>query len=330
MHKTSMALTTGALVAIAGAFGGNAAAQESAATYPSRPLRIVVTFPPGGPTDLVARAVGQKLAEAWGQAVVVDNRPGAGGNIGTALVAKAAPDGYTLVLSNLGPMAISPYVYSKLPYDPIKDFVPITLAATSWFFLVVNPSLPVTTLKDLIALAKAKPGQLAYSSSGNATPAHLGGALLERAAGIRMTHVPYKGAGLSVPAVIGGEVQLAIESPPPIVPQVKAGKLRALGAARPNRSPLLPDVPTIAEAGLPGFEVGSWYGFHAPAGTPKAIVDKLNAEMLKALATNEMRDRLAAVGADIVATNPARYTEFIIAEMKKWETIIRATGVKVE
>jgi len=330
MHTITRVLVQGAAVVVPLLAAGAASAQEAAASYPSRPLRIVVTFPPGGPTDFVARAVGQKLAEAWGQPVVVDNRPGAGGNIGTALVGKAAPDGYTLVLSNLGPMAISPYVYSKLPYDPLKDFAPVTLAATSWFFLVVHPSVPAKSVKDLIALAKAKPGQLTYSSSGNATPSHLGGALFERAAGVRMTHVPYKGAGLSVPAVIGGEVQMAIESPPPIVPQVKAGKLRALGAARPDRSPLLPDVPTVAESGLPGFEVGSWYGFHAPAGTPKPILDKLNAEMVKWLNTPEMRERLAGVGADVVASTPGRYTEFIQSEMKKWQTIIRATGVKVE
>ena len=330
METISRALASAALGIVAGLMGASASAQGTAANYPNRPVRIVVTFPPGGPTDIIARAVGQKLADAWGQAMVVDNRPGAGGNIGTALVAKAPADGYTLVLSNLTPMAISPFVYSNLPYDPIKDFTPITLAATSWFFLVVTPSLPVTSVKELIALARSKPGQINYSSSGSATPAHLGGALLERAAGVRLTHVPYKGAGLSVPAVMAGEVQMAIESPPPIVPQVKAGKLRALAAARPDRSPLLPDVPTFAEAGMPGFEVGSWYGFHAPAGTPQPIIVKLHAEMAKALGTPEMRERLRNVGADVVASTPAGYTEFVLAEMKKWEAVIRATGVKVE
>jgi len=330
MQNISRVLAAGALGVVTGLLGTSAFAQETAANYPNRPIRIVVTFPPGGPTDIIARAVGQKLSDAFAQAVVVDNRPGAGGNIGTALVAKAPADGYTLVLSNLTPMAISPYVYSKLPYDPIKDFAPITLAATSWFFLVVTPSLPATSVKELIALAQSKPGQLTYSSSGNATPAHLGGALFERAAGVRLTHVPYKGAGLSVPAVISGEVQMAIESPPPIVPQVKAGKLRALAAARPDRSPLLPDVPTFTEAGLPGFEVGSWYGFHTPAGTPQPIIDKLHAEMTRALSSPEMRERLRNVGADVVASTPARYMEFVVAEMKKWSKVIQATGVKVD
>jgi len=308
----------------------SAFAQNAARTYPERPIRIIVTFPPGGPTDIIARAVGQKLVEAWGQPVVVDNRPGAGGNIGTDLAAKSAPDGYTLVLSNFGPLAISPFVYSKLPYDPIKDLTPITMAATSWFFVVTNPAVPATTLRELLALAKAKPGQLAFSSSGNASPSHLAGALFQSSAGLKLIHVPYKGGAPAVSAVIGGEVQIAIESPPPIVPQVKAGKLRALGAARANRSPLLPDVPTVSEAGLPGFEVGSWYGFHAPAGTPKAIIDKLHAEMVKAMGTSELRERFANVGAETIANTPAQYGAFVETELKKWGAVIKAAGVKVD
>ena len=307
-----------------------AGAQDNVRSYPDRPIRIVVTFPPGGPTDIIARAVGQKLAEAWGQPVVIDNRAGAGGNIGTDLVAKAPSDGYTLVLSNFGPLIISPFVYSKLPYDPVKDLTPITLAATSWFFLVVNPSVPATSLKELIALAKAKPGQLTFASAGNASPSHLAGALFQSVAGVTLTHVPYKGGAPSVAAVIGGEVQLAIESPPPIVPQVKAGKLRALGAARPDRSPLLPDVPTVSEAGLPGFEVGSWYGFHAPAGTPKPIIDKLHAEMVKAMRTPELRERFAAVGAETIANTPVQFRAFIDAELTKWGKVTKAAGVKVD
>ena len=305
-------------------------AQDIAGAYPNRPIRIVVTYPPGGPADIVARAVGQKLTETWGQPVVIDNRAGAGGNIGTELVAKSAPDGYTLVVSNFGPLIISPFVYSRLPYDPVKDLTPITLAATSWFFLVVHPSLPAGTVKELIALAKAKPGQLTFASAGNASPSHLAGALFQSVADIKLTHVPYKGGAPSVAAVIGGEVQLAIESPPPIVPQVKAGKLRALGAARPDRSPLLPDVPTVKEAGLPGFEVGSWYGFHAPAGTPKPIVDKLNAEMVRAMNTQELRDRFAAVGTETIANSPAQFGAFINAELKKWGKVISAASVKAD
>jgi tripartite-type tricarboxylate transporter receptor subunit TctC len=307
-----------------------ACAQDAARSYPDRPIRIIVTFPPGGPTDIIARTVGQKLAEAWGQPVVVDNRAGAGGNIGTDLAAKAAPDGYTLLLSNFGPLAISPFVYSKLPYDPIKDLSAITLAATSWFFVVTNPALPVGSIKDLIALAKTKPDQIAFASAGNASPSHLAAALFQSSAGVRLIHVPYKGGAPSVGAVIAGEVQLAIESPPPIVPQVKAGKLRALGAARANRSPLLPDVPTVSEAGLPGFEVGSWYGFHAPAGTPKAIIDKLHAAMVKAMATPELRERFANVGAETIANTPAQYGAFVASELKKWGAVVKAAGVKAD
>src|SRR6185369_625382 len=238
--------------------------------------------------------------------------------------------GYTLVVSNFGPLIISPFVYSRLPYDPVKDLMPITLAATSWFFLVVHPSVPAGTVKELIALAKARPGQLTFASAGNASPSHLAGALFQSVAGVTLTHVPYKGGAPSVAAVIGGEVQLAIESPPPIVPQVKAGKLRALGAARSTRSPLLPDVPTVSEAGLSGFEVGSWYGFHAPAGTPKPVIDKLHAEMVKAMNTPELRERFSNVGAETIANTPAQYGAFVQAELKKWSKVIQATGVKVD
>ena len=305
-------------------------AQNTAKDYPARPIRLIVTFPPGGPTDIVARAVGQKISEAWGQPVVVDNRAGAGGNIGMDLVAKSPADGYTLVLGSFGPMIISPFVYSKLPYDTIKDFAPITLGATSWFFMVVNPSVPVKSVKELIAHAKSKPGALTFSSSGNATPSHLAGELFKSLAGVNLTHVPYKGGAPAVAAVIGGEVQMAIESPPPIVPQVKAGKLRALGAASPKRSPLLPDVPTVSEAGLPGFQAGSWYGFLAPAGTPKPVIDKINAEMVKAIHGQELKDRFAAVGAESVGDSPSEFAAFIRAELKKWEKVVRATGVKAE
>ena len=313
------------LLATAGAH-----AQKAASNYPNRSIRIIVTFPPGGPTDIIARAVGQKLTEAWGQPVVVDNRAGAGGNIGTELAAKSAPDGYTLLLSNFGPLAISPFVYPKLPYDPVKDLAPITLAATAWFFVVSNPSSPLTSIKELIAQAKARPDAITFASAGNASPSHLAGALFQSSAGVHLRHVPYKGGAPSVGAVIAGEVQMAIESPPPIVPQVKAGKLRGLGAARATRSPLLPDVPTVGEAGLPGFEVGSWYGFHAPAGTPKPIIDKLHAEMVKAMNTPELRERFSNVGAETIANTPAQYGAFVQAELKKWSKVIQATGVKVD
>jgi tripartite-type tricarboxylate transporter receptor subunit TctC len=312
------------------AFGSAAFAQESADKYPSKPIRIIVTFPAGGPTDFVARAIGQSLSEAWGQTVVIDNRPGAGGNIGMNIAAKAPPDGYTLVLSSFGPMVISPFVYSSLPYDPIKDLTPITLAATNPFFFVVRPSLPATTVSEFVALAKAKPGGLTMSSSGIATPSHLAGAFLQSVAGISLTHVPYKGAGESIPAVVNEQVDVAVETPILIVPQVKAGKLRALLVSTAERSALLPDVPTGKEVGLPDFVASSWYGFHAPAGTPKPIIDKINAEMVKALRTPEMRERFASIGANAVSDSPAEFTAFVEAETAKWGKLIRAIGVKVE
>jgi tripartite-type tricarboxylate transporter receptor subunit TctC len=305
------------------------AAQDAAGSYPTKPIRVVVTFPPGGPTDIIARAVSQKLSESFGQPVVVDNRSGAGGNIGMDIVAKAPADGYTIVESSFGPLVISPFVYSKLPYDPVKDLTPITLAAASWFFMAVHPSVPAKSVKELVALAKAKPGSLIIASAGNATPAHLAAALFQSVAGVQLTHVPYKGAATSLPALVGGEAHIAIESPPLLVPQVKAGKLRALAAARPDRSPLLPDVPTMKEAGFP-MEVGSWYGFHAPAGTPKPIVDKLHAEMVKAMKAPDVRERFAGVGADTIANSPSEFAAFINAELKKWGNVIRTAGVKLE
>jgi len=327
MHYLTV-LASSTLIAMAAT--ATAFAQNAAGNYPDRPIRIIVTFPPGGPTDIIARTVGQKLAEKWGQPVVVDNRAGAGGNIGTDLAAKAAPDGYTLLLSNFGPLAISPFVYSKLPYDPVKDLAPITLAATAWFFVVTHPAVPVTSIKELIALAKAKPDQIAFASAGNASPSHLASALFQSNAGIRLIHVPYKGGAPSVGAVIAGEVQMAIESPPPIVPQVKAGKLRALGAARANRSPLLPEVPTVSEAGLPGFEVGSWYGFHAPAGTPKPIIDKLSAALRTLVQEDEVKARIHAEGGDPMTSTPEEYAADIDREETKWATIIKKLGLKVE
>jgi tripartite-type tricarboxylate transporter receptor subunit TctC len=311
-------------------FGMAASAQESAASYPSKPIRLIVTFPPGGPVDFVARQMGQSLTEAWGQSVVIDNRPGAGGNLGMNIAAKAPHDGYTLVLSSFGPMAISPFVYSSLPYDPIKDLTPITLAATNPFIFVVRPTLPVNTIQDFIALAKSKPGVLTMSSSGIASPSHLAGALLQSVAGISLTHVPYKGAGESIPAVVNGQVDVAAETPIQIVPQVKAGKLKALVTSKAERLPQLPDVPTGKEVGLPGFEATSWYGFHAPAGTPRPIVDKINAEMVKALKSPQMRERFASIGADAVSGTPEEFTAFIESELARWGKLIKTIDVKVE
>ena len=302
----------------------------AADTFPTRPIRLVVTFPPGGPTDIIARTVAVKLQEDWAQPVVVDNRPGAGGNLGTDLVAKATPDGHTLVLGSLGPLAVAPHVYTKLPYDAEKDLAPITLAATSWLFVVVNPTVRATTLKELIALARANPGTLAYASSGNATPAHLAGVLFQNVTGTQMVHVPFKGPAPGIAALLGGEVQVAIETPPLIVPQVKAGKLRALAAARTDRSPLLPEVPTTAEAGLPSFIAGSWYGFLAPAGTPRPVIDKLNAKLTALIATPAIRERFQSVGTDPVTNTPDEFARFIKSERARWEGPSKASGIKID
>jgi tripartite-type tricarboxylate transporter receptor subunit TctC len=325
-----MRLVIGAALAITTLLNTAPAPAQDAASYPSKPIKFVVTFTPGGPSDILARSVGQKLQQAWGQAVVVDNRPGAGGNIGMDAVAKAAPDGYTLVLGSLGPLVISPFVYAKLPYDPNKDLAPITLAASTWMFVAVHPSVPATTLQELIALAKSTPEGLTYGSSGNATPSHLGGALFETLSGAKLVHVPYKGSGGSVPALLAGEVQMLIETPPLLIPLANTGKIRLLAAAREDRSPLQPEVPTVAEAGLPGAEVGSWYGFHAPAGTPKAIIDKLHEGIVKALHEPDVRDRLAGLGTEIVGSTPEEYAAYIRAETEKWGGIIRSTGIKVD
>src|SRR5512144_2335881 len=275
-------------------FAAGAWAQD----YPTKPIRIVVPFPPGGATDLLARAVAQRLTEKWGQAVLVDNRPGAGGNIGSELVAKSAPDGYTLEMGTVGTHSINASLYAKMPYDHVKDFVPIILVAGVPNVLVVNPALPVNSVQELVAYAKANPGKLNFASSGNGTSIHLSGELFKVMAGVQMTHVPYKGSAPALQDLIGGQVQLMFDNLPPSLPQIKAGKLRALAVTTATRSPALPDLPTIAESGLPGFEASSWFGIVAPAGTPPAIVAKLNAEVAKWLASPEAQEKLLALGAN--------------------------------
>src|SRR4030095_5020494 len=269
-----------------------------AQTYPTKPIRLVVPFPPGGATDILARDVAQKLSDAWGQSFVVDNRPGAGGNIGSELVAKAAPDGYTLEMGTVGTHAINASLYAKMPYDHVKDFVPVILVAGVPNVLVVNPSVPVNSVAELIAYAKANPGKLNFASSGNGTSIHLSGELFKVMAGVQITHVPYKGSAPALQDLLGGQVQLMFDNLPPSLPQIKAGKLKALAVTSTTRAAALPDVPTMAESGLPGFEASSWFGVLAPAGTPPAIVAKLNAEIGKWLASPEAKEKLAKQGAN--------------------------------
>ena len=300
------------------------------APFPTKPIRIVVPFPAGGTTDILARAVAQKLTETLGQSVVVDNRPGAGGNIGAELVAKSPPDGYTLLMGTVGTHAINASLYAKMPYDHVKDFAPVILVAGVPNVLVVNPSVPANSVQELIAYIKANPGKVNFASSGSGTSIHLSGELFKTMAGVSMTHVPYKGSTPALTDLMGGQVQLMFDNLPSSLPQIKAGKLRALAVTSAQRASALPDVPTVAEAGLPGFEASSWFGLLAPAGTPKDVVAKLNAEVAKWLATPEAREKLASQGAIAAGQSPEDFTRHIAAETAKWQKVVKESGAKVD
>jgi len=299
-------------------------------TYPAKPIRLVVPFPPAGTTDILARAVAQKLSETWGQQVVVDNHPGAGGNIGSDIVAKASPDGYTLLMGTVGTHAINPSLYAKMPYDHVKDFVPVILVAGVPNVLVVNPSLPVKSVQELIAYGKANPGKLNYASSGNGTSIHLSGELFKTMTGVEMTHVPYKGSSPALTDLMGGQVQLMFDNLPSSLSFIKAGKLRALAVTSAERSAALPDVPTLAESGLPGFEASSWFGVLAPAGTPKPIVDKINGAVVAWLATPEAKEKLSSQGAIAAGGPPDAFAKHIAVETAKWAKVVKASGAHVD
>jgi len=301
-----------------------------AQSYPSRPIRLVVPFPAGGTTDILAREAAQKLTEVLGQAVVVDNRPGAAGNIGSDLVAKSAPDGYTLLMGTVGTHAINPSLYSKMPYDHVKDFAPVVLVAGVPNVLVVNPTLPVNSVADLIKLAKDKPGQINFASSGSGTSIHLSGELFKTMAGVDMTHVPYKGSSPALTDLIGGQVQIMFDNLPSALPQIKGGRLRAIAVTSLKRAPVLPDIPTINESGLPGFEASSWFGVLAPAGTPAAIVARINTEVNKWLQSADAREKLLGQGAEAAGGSPEQFGNFIRAESEKWAKVVKFSGVKPE
>jgi len=321
-----------ALVALAGAatLALATTADAQAPTYPTKPIRIVVPFPAGGATDILARAAAQRLTEAWGQSVVVDNRPGAGGNIGAELVAKSAPDGYTLLMGTVGTHAINASLYAKMPYDHVKDFAPVILVAGVPNVLVVNPAVPANSVQELIAYAKANPGKLNFASSGAGTSIHLSGELFKVMAGVQMTHVPYKGSAPALQDLIGGQVQLMFDNLPPSLPQIKAGKLRALGVTSATRAPALPDTPTIAESGLTGFEASSWFGLLAPAGTPPAVIARLNGEIATWLGTPEAKEKLLALGANAAGGTPEDFAKHIAAETAKWAKVVKESGAKVD
>jgi tripartite-type tricarboxylate transporter receptor subunit TctC len=307
-----------------------ALAAENAQSYPSKPIRLVVPFTPGGSTDILARVIGIKLTEAWGKQVVIDNRPGAGGNIGVDLVAKSPPDGYTLVMGHIGTFGVNPTLYPKLPYDPIKDFQPITLVALVPNMLSVNPALPAKSVKELIALAKAKPGTINFGSGGNGSAAHLAGEYFKLMSKTEITHIPYRGTSPAVTDLIAGQIQMIITGVPPTLNFVKTGKLRALAVATSKRLALLPDLPTIAEAGVPGYEATQWYGVLTPAGTPKPIVAKLNAEMAKAIKGPDVREKLAADAAEPVGNSPDEFGAFIKKEIARWAPVVKASGARPE
>ena len=298
--------------------------------YPTKPIRIVVPFPPGGTTDILARAAAQKMTEAWKEQAVVDNRPGAGGNIGAELVAKAPADGYTLLMGTVGTHAINASLYAKMPYDHVKDFAPVILVAAVPNVLVVHPSVPATTVAELIAYAKANPGKLNFASSGSGTSIHLAGELFKVMAGVQMTHVPYKGSAPAIADLLGGQVQLMFDNLPSALPQIRAGKLRALAVTSSQRAAALPDVPTIAESGLPGYEASSWFGLLAPAGTPADIVAKINGEVARWLASPEAKEKLLAQGANAAGGTPEDFARHIATETAKWQKVVRESGAKVD
>ena len=297
--------------------------------YPVKPLRLIVPYPPGGGTDTLARLLVQKLSEALGQQVVLDNRPGAGANIGVEAAAKSPPDGYTLLLATIA-NAISASLYTKLNYDLVKDFSSVTLLATTPHMLVVHPSVPARSVKEFVALATARPQQLAYSSSGTGTPSHLAGELFASMTGVRLVHVPYKGGGPSVIALLSGEVSVGFATMPSVIPHVKAGKLRALAVTTAQRSPSFPQLPTISEAGVPGYDAGSWYGLLVPAGTPKEVVARLNAETVKLLKLPEVKERLDSAGFEVLVSTPEEYAAFTRNEIEKWAKVVKASGARAD
>jgi tripartite-type tricarboxylate transporter receptor subunit TctC len=298
-------------------------------SYPSKPVRIIVAFTPGGANDLIGRMVGQKLTENFGQTVIVDNRSGAGGNIGTDIVAKSAPDGYTLLLGSTGPHTINPHLYAKMPYDTLKDFTPVSLVASSSALLVLHPSIPANSVPQLLALAKTKGSRLNYASSGNGSSGHLAGELFKTMTGIQMTHIPYKGNGVAFTDLIAGQVDVMFANKPGSLPFVKMGKLKAIAITSRKRDPSMTDLPTVAES-VPGFEASTWWGVLGPAGLPKDIVEKLNAAIVRIVAAPEVKERLIALGADPISTTPEEFMNLIRAELPKYGKIVHVAGMKPE
>ena len=305
------------------------AAAASGQGYPERPIRLIVSYPPGGGTDVTARLIVPKLSERLGTQVVIDNRPGAGSVLGTGIVAKAAADGYTLLMSDTT-FGIAPGLYGKLPYDAERDFSPVSQVSNVPVALVVYPGLPVNSVAELVALAKAKPGSLNFGSGGVGTPVHMAGELLKISANIDIVHVPYKGAGPAFADILGGHFQIMFPTMQSAIPYINSGRLRALAVTTAKRSPALPNVPTTAEAGFPGVRAGAWFGVHAPARTPKAVVARLHGEIVKTLQDPIIKERFAGEGAEIVASAPEEFAKFVSVEIAQWRKVVKEAGIKVE
>ena len=298
--------------------------------YPTKTIRMLNPLPAGGPTDILGRIIAQPVSEALGKQIVTDNRPGAAGNIAAEMAAKAAPDGYTLFIAGVGNFAVNVTLFSKLPYDPLKDFAPVVLSASVPLILVTHPTLPVKSVKEFIALMKAKPGQFNYASAGPGSPQHLTAELFKFMAKVEMTHIPYKGSGPAITDLVGGQIPFAFESMIPVLPHVKSGRLRALAVSSAQRSPVMPDVPTVAESGVPGFESIAWYGVVAPAGTSKEIIAKLNAEMVRIANLPDIKQRLIEMGSPPVAGTPEQFGNLIKSEIPKWGKVVKQAHVSLD
>jgi len=301
-----------------------------AAEYPAKPIRMIVAFPAGGGTDIVARIVAQKLTDSWGQQVLVDNRGGSGGVIGTELAARAAPDGYTVFMATTGNLTVNPSLYKKLSFDVMRDFEPVTLAVSLSFVLVVHPSVPVTSLQGLIALAKARPGQLSYASAGSGSATHLGMELFKSVTALKIEHIPYKGSTPAIADLLAGQVQVALGDTIVTLPHIRTGRLKPLAVTSAKRSPLLATVPTVAESGVAGFEFTNWYGIVAPSGTPQPVLAKLSAEFVRILGMPDVVDKLAAQGVNPVGNSPQEFREIIKTEIARWAKVIKDANITTE
>ncbi|GAA4322420.1 tripartite tricarboxylate transporter substrate binding protein [Pigmentiphaga soli] len=328
MKRSVQGILAAALCAVSALAAPGAA--RSADGYPSKPIRIVIPFAPGGTVDILGRVLGESLAAKLGQPVVIDNRPGAGGNIAAALVARADPDGYTLFLGSMGTQSMNGSIYSKLTFDPIKDFAPVTRLVNSANLLVVHSSIKAGSVKELIEYLKARPGQINYASAGIGSFNHISAVLFEMMAGVKMTHVPYKSGGQALNSVLAGETQLVFQTIPAAVPYIQSGRLRALAVCSESRHPLFPDLPTASESGLPGFEINTWYGMLVPAGTPRGVIDRLHDALLQILQEPGTQRRLAELGLDAAPDTPDEFAALIRADAVKWGKVIKTAGLEAE